>query len=231
MSNAPSPREPLPSRRRILIVDDHPLLRKGIAALINQAPDLVVAAEASDAQEALSALSTQSFELVTIDISLPGTDGLELVRTIHQQHPRVPTLVLSMHDELLFAERALRAGAMGFIMKQEPADTILHAMRRVLQGHTHVSERIATHMLKKLTGNAREPGERSLDCLSDRELTVFRLIGQGRTTRQIAEELHVSIKTVESHRANLKEKLGIASSTELVRCACVWSVSSSGQAS
>jgi DNA-binding NarL/FixJ family response regulator len=215
-----------PNRRRILIVDDHPLLRKGIAALINQAQDLVVSAEASDAQAALDALAAHSFELVTVDISLPGMDGIELVRTMHQRYPRVPVLVLSMHDELLFAERALRAGAMGFIMKQEPAETILHAIRRVLQGHTHVSERIATHMLKKLTGNAKEPSARSLDCLSDRELTVFRLIGQGRTTRQIAEELHVSIKTVESHRANLKDKLGVSSSTELVRCACVWSVSS-----
>jgi DNA-binding NarL/FixJ family response regulator len=213
-----------PTRRRILIVDDHPLLRKGIAALINQEADLSVVAEAADAQEAMKLLETEAFELVTVDISLPGSDGIELVRLIHQRYPRVPTLVLSMHDELLYAERALRAGAMGFIMKQEAADTILHAIRRVLEGHTHVSERIATRMIKKLTSTTKEPTPRSLDCLSDRELTVFRMIGQGRTTRQIAEELHVSIKTVESHRAHLKEKLGVSSGAELVRCACVWSV-------
>jgi DNA-binding NarL/FixJ family response regulator len=216
-----------PSRRRVLIVDDHPLLRKGIAALINQATDLVVAAEASAAQSALEELARQEFEIATVDISLPGTDGIELVRMIHQRYPSVPVLVLSMHDESLFAERALRAGAMGFVMKHEPAETILHAIRRVLEGHTHVSERIATRMIKKLTSTQKEPGHRSLDCLSDRELSVFRMIGQGRTTRQIAEELHVSIKTVESHRAHLKEKLGIASGAELVRCACVWSVEKS----
>jgi DNA-binding NarL/FixJ family response regulator len=211
-------------RRRILIVDDHPLLRKGITALINQETDLVVVAEASDAQEAMRLIDAQPFDLVTIDISLPGSDGLELVRSIHQRHPQLALLVLSMHDEVLYAERALRAGAMGFVMKQEAADTLLHAIRRILQGHTHVSERIATRMLKKLTSSSSAPGQRSLDCLSDRELTIFRMIGQGRTTRQIAEELHVSIKTVETHRAHLKEKLGISSGAELVRCACVWSV-------
>jgi DNA-binding NarL/FixJ family response regulator len=224
MTQPASLRQSLPNRRRILIVDDHPLLRKGIAALINQAPDLLVAGEASDAQGALDALAESSYELVTVDISLPGTDGIELVRMIRQRYPRVPALVLSMHDETLFAERALRAGAMGFIMKQEPAETILHAIRRVLEGHTHVSERITTRMLKKLTSTVKEPGPRSLDCLSDRELTIFRMIGEGRTTRQIAEELHVSVKTVESHRAHLKEKLGVSSGAELVRCACVWSV-------
>ncbi|MGC4067223.1 MAG: response regulator transcription factor [Polyangiaceae bacterium] len=211
-------------RRRILIVDDHPLLRKGMTALINQETDLVVVAEASNASEAIRLITAQPFDLVTIDISLPGSDGLDLVRSIHQSHPQLALLVLSMHDEVLYAERALRAGAMGFVMKQEAADTLLHAIRRILLGHTHVSERIATRMLKKLTSTVAAPGQRSLDCLSDRELTVFRMIGQGRTTRQIAEELHVSIKTVETHRAHLKEKLGISSGAELVRCACVWSV-------
>lgn len=212
-----------PTRRRILVIDDHPLLRKGLSALINQEPDLFVSAEAPDGDKGLELLANGEFELVTVDISLPGADGIELVKTIKQRFGDLPVLVLSMHDEVLFAERALRAGARGFIMKQEAADSILRAIRRVLEGQIYVSERIATRMLKKLVGGENESGACSLDCLSDRELTIFRLIGKGFGTRQIAEELHLSIKTVESHRAHIKEKLEISTGTELVRCACVWS--------
>ena len=212
-----------PTRRRILVIDDHPLLRKGLSALINQEPDLFVSAEAPDGDKGLELLASGKFELVTVDISLPGADGIELVKTIKQRFGDLPVLVLSMHDEVLFAERALRAGARGFIMKQEAADSILRAIRRVLEGQIYVSERIATRMLKKLVGGENESGACSLDCLSDRELTIFRLIGKGFGTRQIAEELHLSIKTVESHRAHIKEKLEISTGTELVRCACVWS--------
>lgn len=214
-------------RRRILVIDDHPLLRKGLSALINQEPDLFVAAEAPDGERGLELLAASQFDMVTVDISLPGSDGIELVKTIKQRHGEFPILVVSMHDEVLFAERALRAGARGFIMKQEAADSILRAIRRVLDGQIYVSERIATRMLKKLVGGDNESRVSSLDCLSDRELTIFRLIGKGYGTRQIAEELHLSIKTVESHRAHIKEKLEIPSGTELVRCACVWSAASS----
>lgn len=214
-------------RRRILVIDDHPLLRKGLSALINQEPDLLVAAEAPDGECGLELLASNQFDMVTVDISLPGSDGIELVKTIKQRHGEFPVLVVSMHDEVLFAERALRAGARGFIMKQEAADCILRAIRRVLDGQIYVSERIATRMLKKLVGGDTESRVSSLDCLSDRELTIFRLIGKGYGTRQIAEELHLSIKTVESHRAHIKEKLEIPSGTELVRCACVWSAASS----
>lgn len=220
--------EAVPSgRRRILIIDDHPLLRKGLAALINQESDLFVVAEAPDAERGLELLAANRFDMATVDISLPGSDGIELVKTIKQRHGELPVLVLSMHDEVLFAERALRAGARGFIMKQEAADCILRAIRRVLEGQIYVSERIATRMLKKLVGGDNESGACSLDCLTDRELTIFRLIGKGYGTRQIAEELHLSIKTVESHRAHIKDKLEISSGTELVRCACVWSAATS----
>jgi DNA-binding NarL/FixJ family response regulator len=211
------------SRRRVLVVDDHPLLRKGLAAIINQESDLFVAAESPNGDRALELLATMKFDIATVDISLPGSDGIDLVRTMKQRHGELPVLVLSMHDEVLFAERALRAGARGFIMKQETADCILCAIRRVLDGQIYVSERIATRMLNKLVGGDAEASPYSLDCLSDRELTIFRLIGRGYGTRQIAEELHLSIKTVESHRAHIKEKLKISSGTELVRCACVWS--------
>lgn len=214
-------------RRRILVIDDHPLLRKGLSALINQEPDLFVAAEAPDGESGLELLAASKFDMVTVDISLPGSDGIELVKTIKQRHGEFPILVVSMHDEALFAERALRAGARGFIMKQEAAECILRAIRRVLDGQIYVSERIATRMLKKLVGGDNDSRVSSLDCLSDRELTIFRLIGKGYGTRQIAEELHLSIKTVESHRAHIKEKLEISSGTELVRCACVWSAASS----
>ncbi|HMA92574.1 MAG TPA: response regulator transcription factor [Polyangiaceae bacterium] len=227
MSDSVSTEAVPPGRRRILIIDDHPLLRKGLSALINQEPDLYVAAEAPDGERGLEILAGNQFDMATVDISLPGSDGIELVKTIKQRHGDLPVLVVSMHDEVLFAERALRAGARGFIMKQEAADCILRAIRRVLEGQIYVSERIATRMLKKLVGGDNEASACSLDCLSDRELTIFRLIGKGYGTRQIAEELHLSIKTVESHRAHIKEKLEISSGTELVRCACVWSAATS----
>ncbi|HEY5956945.1 MAG TPA: response regulator transcription factor [Polyangiaceae bacterium] len=214
--------EAQPARRRILVIDDHPLLRRGLSALINQELDLIVTGEAADGDRALQLLDSQAFDMATVDISLPGTDGVELVKAIKLRVSTMPMLVLSMHDEDLFAERALRAGARGFITKEESADGILRAIRRVLDGQICVSDRIATRMLKKIVGGDSEAGHCSLECLSDRELTIFRLIGKGCGTRQIAEELHLSIKTVESHRAHIKEKLDIASGTELVRYACVW---------
>ncbi|MBN2193211.1 MAG: response regulator transcription factor [Polyangiaceae bacterium] len=208
--------------RRILLVDDHPLLRKGLSALINQEPDLMVVGEAEDGPQALQVLANARFDLAIIDISLPGVDGIEVLKSLKERFAELPTLVVSMHDESLFAERALRAGARGFIMKQEAVESILTAIRRVLAGQIYVSERIATRMLKKLVDGDHRPNVRSLDVLTDRELTIFRLIGQGYGTRQIAEQLHLSAKTVESHRAHIKEKLDLASGTELVRYACLW---------
>lgn len=208
--------------RRILLIDDHPLLRKGLSALINQEPDLMVVGEAEDGQQALGLLAASAYDLAIVDISLPGVDGIELLKTLKDRYPELPSLVVSMHDESLFAERALRAGARGFVMKQEAVESILTAIRRVLAGQIYVSERIATRMLKKLVDGDTRPAARSLDTLTDRELTIFRLIGQGYGTRQIAEQLHLSAKTVESHRANIKEKLDLATGTELVRYACLW---------
>lgn len=214
--------EPPPAVRRILLLDDHPLLRKGLSALINQEPDLMVVGEAEDGQQALRALAESRFDLAIVDISLPGVDGIEVLKSLKERFPELPTLVVSMHDESLFAERALRAGARGFVMKQEAVESILTAIRRVLAGQIYVSERIATRMLKKLVDGDARPSARTLDVLTDRELTIFRLIGQGYGTRQIAEQLHLSAKTVESHRAHIKEKLDLASGTELVRYACLW---------
>lgn len=214
--------EPPPAVRRILLLDDHPLLRKGLSALINQEPDLMVVGEAEDGQQALRALAENRFDLAIVDISLPGVDGIEVLKSLKERFPELPTLVVSMHDESLFAERALRAGARGFVMKQEAVESILTAIRRVLAGQIYVSERIATRMLKKLVDGDARPSARTLDVLTDRELTIFRLIGQGYGTRQIAEQLHLSAKTVESHRAHIKEKLDLASGTELVRYACLW---------
>ncbi len=214
--------EPSASRRRILLVDDHPLLRKGLSELINQEPDLMVAGEAEDGPQALQVLAQTRFDLAIVDISLPGVDGIEVLKSLKERYPDLPALVVSMHDESLFAERALRAGARGFIMKQEAVESILTAVRRVLAGQIYVSERIATRMLKKLVDGDARPSARTLDVLTDRELTIFRLIGQGYGTRQIAEQLHLSAKTVESHRAHIKEKLDLASGTELVRYACLW---------
>jgi len=214
--------EPSATRRRILLVDDHPLLRKGLSELINQEPDLMVAGEAEDGPQALQVLAETRFDLAIVDISLPGVDGIEVLKSLKERYPELPALVVSMHDESLFAERALRAGARGFIMKQEAVESILTAVRRVLAGQIYVSERIATRMLKKLVDGDTRPSARTLDVLTDRELTIFRLIGQGYGTRQIAEQLHLSAKTVESHRAHIKEKLDLGSGTELVRYACLW---------
>lgn len=216
-----SPESPR-SRCRILLVDDHPVLRQGLSVLINQEPDLEVKGQAENAGEALRLLAEGTFDLAIVDVSLPGIDGIELLKELREKHRSLCTLVLSMHDEKIFAERALRAGAMGFIMKQEAVDNVLVAIRRVLSGQIYVSERVANGVLRKLAAGLSGPKPNSLNQLTDRELTIFGFIGQGYGTRQIAEQLHLSVKTVESHRAHIKEKLGIATSTELVRYATLW---------
>ena len=217
-----TPNPVLPERRRILLVDDHPVLRQGLSFLINKEHDLLVEGEAEDGPAALALLDQKTFDLAIVDVSLPGVDGIELLKEIRSRHRALPTLMLSMHDELVFAERALRAGAMGFIMKQEAVENVLEAIRRVLCGQIYVSERIATRVLRKLADGNGHPDRRTLHMLTDRELTIFTLIGQGYGTRQIAEQLHLSIKTIESHRAHIKEKLEIATGPELVRYASLW---------
>lgn len=210
------------TKKRVLIVDDHPILRKGLSMLINQEPDLTVIAEADNAQRALEMIEKHKPDMLIVDISLPGIDGIELIKTVKLSHRDLPSLVVSMHDESLFAERALRAGARGYIMKQEALEKVLVAIRRVLAGEIFVSEKIATCMLEKLVSSDDKVVSSPIGLLSNRELTVFRMIGQGFKTSQIADKLHLSIKTIESYRAHIKEKLKLADGTDLLKYAIQW---------
>jgi DNA-binding NarL/FixJ family response regulator len=209
-------------RMRLLIVDDHPILRKGLAMVINQEPDLIVSAEAPDATSALEMIDSMHPDLVIVDLSLPGIDGIELIKTMKIRYRDLPALVVSMHDESIFAERALRAGARGYIMKQEAVDKVLIAIRKILQGEIFVSDKITTKMLETLISSDTKNVSSPLDLLSNRELTVFRLIGQGFKTRQIADELHLSIKTIESYRSHIKEKLKLDTGNDLMKFAIQW---------
>ena len=207
---------------RVLIVDDHPLLRKGVGQLIDQEKDLTVVGEAEDAQKAITAIETTKPDVALIDITLNGSSGIELLKNIKARFPKIKMLVLSMHDESVYAHRALRAGASGYIMKQEGPEKVLTAMRKVLRGEVYLSEHLGNRMLHTLV-NGRAPSPTSpVEDLSDRELEVFNLIGQGHGTRPIAEKLHLSIKTIESHRAHIKEKLNLQNATELVHHAIQW---------
>jgi DNA-binding NarL/FixJ family response regulator len=210
------------SRTKILIVDDHPILRKGLSMVINQEPDLMVIGEAEDAQTGLEMIESLMPDLVIVDLSLPGVDGIELIKSIKLRYRDLPALVVSMHDESLFAERALRAGARGYIMKQEAVENMLIAIRRVLNGEIFVSDKVATKMLETLISGDAKTVRSPLDLLSNRELTVFRLIGQGFKTSQIADRLHLSVKTIESYRSHIKEKLKIDTGTDLMKYAIQW---------
>jgi DNA-binding NarL/FixJ family response regulator len=212
-------------KNKVLVVDDHPIVRKGLALLINRESDLMVCGEAEDAQAAVHALAASKPDILVVDISLNGPDGLDLLKDIRARYPDLPVLILSMHDESIYAERALRAGAQGYIMKQEATEKVLVALRRILSHEIYVSERIANRMLQRYIGNPTAGGPFSIANLTDRELEVFRLIGEGHSTRQIAEELHISVKTVESYQAHIKEKLSLRSARELVQHAIEWSIS------
>lgn len=207
---------------RILIVDDHPLLRKGVGQLINNEKDMVVCGEAEDAHKALTAIGTTKCDVAIIDISLGGTSGIELLKNIKVRYPKLLVLVLSMHDETVYAQRALRAGAAGYIMKQEATEKVLVALHKILNGEVYLSERLGNKMLNTLVGGRTSLNGSPIEELSDRELEVFGLIGQGHGTRPIAEKLHLSVKTIESHRAHIKEKLNLKNATELVHHAIQW---------
>ncbi len=217
-----SKRESAAPIRRILIVDDHPVVRQGIRHLLEQEPDLRIGAEAESAGEALQALKKQRPDMAIVDISLKGTDGIELTKWIRAQDPDLPVLVLSMHDENLYAERALRAGAHGYLMKAEVGDKIVSAVRKVLGGEIYLSDRVGQTIINEVTGRGAPLDDSPIRQLSDRELEVFRLIGEGLSTREIAGRLHLSVKTIETYRAHIKEKLGIANATQLVRVAAQW---------
>ncbi len=206
-------------KRRILIVDDHPIARQGLRLLIESAVDLTVCGEAADADAAMDAVVTLKPDLAIVDLSLHGKPGLELIKDIKARQEDLPMLVLSMHDERLYAERALRAGARGYIMKEEATEKIIQAIRRILAGEIYVSDTIAARVLRQLAHGGNQPLKSSLDLLSDRELEVFQLIGQGKPMREIARILHLSTKTIEAHREHVKEKLNMASSNELLRFA------------
>ena len=215
---------PATNRKRIMVVDDHPIVRQGLALLINREPDMVVCGEAEEAMGALHVLASARPDVLILDISLNGPDGIDLLKTLRTTHPTLPVLILSMHDELIYAERALRAGANGYIMKQEATERVLVAVRRILNGEIYVSQRISNQMLKHYITGPSVIRNSSVSDLSDRELEVFRLIGDGHGTRQIAEELHVSVKTVESYQAHIKEKLSLRSARELVQHAIQWNM-------
>ena len=210
------------ARQRVFIVDDHPLVREGLANLINQQPDLVVCGQAEDAAQALAGIGASRAQLALIDISLKTASGLELVKDLKVHHPEVALIVLSMHDEMLYAERAIRAGARGYVMKRESTKEVLTAIRRVMQGDVYVSERVVNLMARRLGSPRKAAATSPVEQLSDRELEIFRLLGQGRTTSQIAADLHLSLKTVQAYCARAKEKFGVDSLTELLRAAIRW---------
>lgn len=211
-------------RARILLVEDHPIVRQGLAQLLGQTPDLTVCAYADDANSALRAAKDETPDLAIVDISLASSDGLELIKDFQERGLRMPVLVLSMHPETLYAPRALRAGARGYVMKGEPTPRLLAAIREVLAGGLAFSDTVKSEILNRQVGGgptARSPVER----LSNKELQIFRLIGQGLGTREIAGKLHRSVKTIEAHRANLKRKLGIKDSPQLAYNAIQWTSS------
>ena len=206
---------PARRKRQVLIVDDHPLLRDGLAKVINQQADLAVCGEAADARAGLAAAAKLRPDVVIADLTMDEGNGLDLIKDLHLRQPGLPVLVLSMHHENLYAERAVRAGARGYIMKREPVAAVLAALRKVLAGQMALSEEIVLRMLDA-PARARKAAASPAEVLSDRELEVFRLLGQGSGTRQIAEKLRLATSTVESYRAGIKQKLGLARATELV---------------
>ena len=207
---------------KILIVDDHPIVRHGLAQLINDVPGLTVCGASATLSEALRALVASDPHLVILDLSLGDDSGLELLKSLKARRPDLPVLVLSMHDEAYYADRVLRAGAMGYVMKQEAAEQVIAAIRQVLSGKVYLSEAMASSMLSRLVGGKATEGGSPVANLTDRELEVLQLIGKGLGTRQIADKLRLSVKTVENHREHLKAKLKLHSSAELVRYAVRW---------
>src|ERR1700758_4200103 len=213
------------ARKTVLIVDDHPLLRQGLALLINQQQDMRVCGEAEEAQAALQCVTQKKPDIMILDISLKGPDGLELLKNIRATDSDLPVLILSMHDEAIYAERALRARANGYIMKQEATEKVLVAGRRILDGDVYLSDNMSRKMLQQYIDGSPSMLESRIASLSDRELEVFSRIGEGRATREIAEELHLSIKTVETYQAHIKEKLALRSGRELIQHAIQWKIS------
>jgi DNA-binding NarL/FixJ family response regulator len=221
-------KQPSDAKKKILIVDDHQLLREGLGKIIDQQEDLVVCGEAGDAPGGLAAVAKYRPDVVIVDISMEKGSGLELIKGIRARNPKLPVLTLSMHHEDLYAERALRAGARGYVMKSDPASTVMAALRKVLSGQLAVSENILSRLVgRSVRGDG--PAFRSpTDLLSDRELEIFRCLGEGRGTREIAAELRIAKSTVESYRASIKQKLNLKNATELISSAARFVAAESG---
>ncbi len=209
-------------KTRVFLVDDHPLVREWLTSLIAQQPDLTVCGEWAGAEGALTAIAAAKPDVAVVDLSLGDGSGLELIKALRVAQPTLEILVLSMHDEDFSAERALRAGARGYVMKREVAKNVVLAIRRVREGKLYVSERLAERLADRFVTGRRPAGASPVTLLSDRELEVFRLMGQGHSTRHVAEKMHVSAKTVQAYQARIKEKLGLESATELLREAIRW---------
>jgi DNA-binding NarL/FixJ family response regulator len=218
---------PSPNCKRILIVDDHPMVREGLRTLISREEDLVVCGEAETAGQALDGVANLEPDLVLVDVTLPGPNGIDLIKDICAVQPKRWILVISMHDESLYAERVLRAGARGYIMKQESGPTMMLAIRQVLAGRIYLSHKMSARILENVVGQRTKASP--IERLSDREWEVFQLIGRGKSTVQIADELHLSTKTVETHRAHVKEKLDLQTMTELISFASRWVESQGGR--
>ena len=210
------------ARNRILLLDDHAVLREGLLAQINRQPDLIVCGEAADLRQALAAVQKLNPDLVLADINLPGRNGLEFIRDLRPLCPHLPVLVLSMHEESVFAERVLRAGGRGYVSKQAGGKELIEAIRCVLRGQIYLSQNASTRLLDSLSGPRPATTVSPIEQLSDRELEVFTLIGQAMETADLARALHMSVKTVEAHRANIKRKLKLRTGPELTRHAVLW---------
>ncbi len=209
-------------RKRILIVDDHPFMRAGLAQLIDKQPGMMVSGEAGDPAAAMKELEKGKVDLVLTDITMPGRSGIEFIKDLQAVYPELPILVVSMHDEVIYAERVLRAGARGYIMKEAGGENLLAALRRVLGGEVYVSPKMSARFLDNMSGRKPRGSTSPIEKLTDREFEVFQLIGQGKSTREIAKQLNLSSKTVDVHRGHIKEKLGLQDVTALVRHAVRW---------
>jgi DNA-binding NarL/FixJ family response regulator len=213
---APSP--VIEARKNIVIVDDHPTTREGLRAVINREPDLMVCGEAANARQAMDAVQKHSPDLMLMDITMPGKSGLELVKDLKALHPQLAILGLSMHEETLYAERMLRAGASGYITKQQPPEELVKAIRQVLDNHVYLSKEASEKLLQRFSGKPRV-NQSSLELLTDREFEIFQLIGQGKAPKEIARQLHLSAKTVAVHSANIRNKLNLKTTAQLIRFA------------
>jgi DNA-binding NarL/FixJ family response regulator len=211
----------MPAKKKIYIVDDHPLMRKGMAMTLENSVEFTVCGQSESAEEALSEIPSLKPEACVVDISLPGMNGIELVKNLLAQMPDLKILVVSRHDEELYAERAIRAGAKGYLMKLEAGEVLVSAVRQVMNGGIYLSDKIGSQLIMKIA-SGQSAGDNPLELLSDRELEVFELTGKGESTKEIAQRLHVSVKTIDTYRARIKEKMHLKTANELMRRAVQW---------